>query len=154
MVSPEHLSIIEKEVKEVFARLGVENDAIQVQESNDVTIAVRVTMTEPQLFIGERGQTLFEIQHVLKSILRKKIPEQISLSLDINDYRKNKEDYLRDLAKTTADEVALLKKEKELPPMPPAERRIVHIALSERSDVISESVGEGEERRVVIKPKG
>ena len=73
------------------------------------------------------------------------------LSFDINDYQKNKEQYLRDLARTTADEVVLFKADKELPAMTPGERRIVHLELAERQDVVSESVGEGPERRVVIK---
>ncbi|HEA84631.1 MAG TPA: hypothetical protein ENI04_01455 [Candidatus Wildermuthbacteria bacterium] len=75
------------------------------------------------------------------------------MSLDINDYKKRKEEYLRDLAKTTADEVVLLKQAKELPPMPPAERRIIHLSLQDRDDVASDSIGEGSERRVVVQLK-
>ncbi|RLC39293.1 MAG: hypothetical protein DRH33_03225, partial [Candidatus Nealsonbacteria bacterium] len=73
--------------------------------------------------------------------------------LDINQYKKNKIEYLNDLAKSTADEVALSKKEKILPPMPSYERRIIHLTLAEREDVQTESQGEEPERRVVIKPK-
>jgi len=85
--------------------------------------------------------------------VRRKIQELFYLSLDINDYKKNKEEYLRDLARTTADEVALFKREKELPPMAAAERRVIHTSLSSRDDVTSESVGEGLDRRVVIRTK-
>ncbi|MBI2452798.1 MAG: hypothetical protein HYV55_01035, partial [Parcubacteria group bacterium] len=70
-----------------------------------------------------------------------------------NDYRKSKEEYLRDTARQTADEAVLLNKPRELPAMSAADRRIVHMELSVRTDVVSESMGEGENRRVVIRPK-
>ena len=125
----------------------------QVEEPGEPTVQVGIVVEEPQMLIGEKGQTLFELQHVLKLMLRKKIEEPFYLALDINEYKKNKEEYLRDLAQTAADEVVLLKKPKELPPMPASERRVIHMALAKRSDVVSESVGDGPDRRVVIRLK-
>jgi len=156
MVSKEDIQTIEKDTKTLFKMLEVQGE-IQVQaKEEEKLITISFKVEEPKLLIGERGQTLFEIQHLLKLMVRKKLEsvEGYYISLDINDYKKNKEEYLRDLAITTADEVSLLKKPKELPPMPAAERRMVHAALNERTDVVSESVGEGPERRVVIKNKG
>jgi len=151
MIAKEILSTIEEATKEFFQKVGVDG-AVQIKADEESGISIDITLQEPQLYIGEKGQTLFEIQHILKAIIRKKIPEQqLYISLDINEYKQNKESYLRELARTAADEVALLKKAKELPPMPPAERRIVHMELSERSDVSTESDGEGELRRVIIK---
>jgi len=72
--------------------------------------------------------------------------------LDINDYKKKKNEYLRELARSVADEVSLSKKEKILGPMPPYERRVIHMELAGRSDVVSESIGEGPERRVGVRP--
>ena len=115
------------------------------------TVQVSIVVGEPNMLIGEKGQTLFELQHILKLMLRKKISEPFYLALDINEYKKNKEEYLRDLAQTTADEVVLLKKPKELPPMSSSERRVIHMALASRTDVASESLGDGLDRRVVIK---
>lgn len=152
MVSKEDIQIIKNEAEQFFEKLGMTGE-VKVEGGDESTVSVRVTASEPQIFIGERGQTLFEIQHILKSIVRKKILQPLYLFLDINDYRKTKEDYLRELARTTADEVALLKKEKELSPMPAAERRIIHMELAARGDVVSESLGEGLERRVVVKVK-
>ena len=59
---------------------------------------------------------------------------------------------MKDLAKELADEVALTKKEKVLSPMPSYERRIIHLEISKREDVKTESIGEEPERRIVIKP--
>ncbi len=98
------------------------------------------------------GETLFEIQHLLKAILKKKTKENFYLDLDINDYKKKKIKYLQELAKSVADEVALTKKEKILDPMPAYERRIIHLILAERPDVTTESIGKEPNRRVVIKP--
>ena len=85
-------------------------------------------------------------------ILNKKIQQAFYLNLDINDYKKKKIEYLESLAKTFADEVVASKEEKELPPMPPYERRIIHAQLSERKDIATESRGEGMDRHIVIKP--
>jgi spoIIIJ-associated protein len=89
----------------------------------------------------------------LKEILRKKIEEQFFIDLDINDYKKKKTEYLKEVARTTADDVSLTKKEKQLAPMPAYERRIIHLELADRSDVITESIGEEPERSVIVKPK-
>ncbi len=152
MISQESLQIIHRLAQELFEKIEAPSQ-IQARQEEGSTVALEVTLVEPQLFIGEKGQTLLEIQHLLRALVRKKIPEPVFVSLDINEYRKNKESYLRELAQNTADEVSLLKKPKELPPMPAFERRIIHVALAERSDVTSASEGEGEDRRVIIQPK-
>ena len=158
MNTEETIQIAEQVVKELFLRLGVEEvPAVSMQ---DGVLAVTLTMEDPKTLIGERGQTLFEIQHLLRTMLRKKFQQDLSsqagsphIFLDINDYRKSKEEYLRDTARQLADEAVLLNKPRELPAMSSADRRIVHMELSQRTDVVSESVGEGDDRRVVIKPK-
>ncbi|MDO8474109.1 MAG: R3H domain-containing nucleic acid-binding protein [bacterium] len=151
-MTKESLDIIEHVTREFLGKLGVEGE-IRVESNQEGEVSVEVTLQEPQLFIGERGQTMFEISHILKALVRRKIEEPVRLAFDINDYQKNKEQYLRELARTTADEVVLSKKDKELPAMTPGERRIVHLELAERQDVVSESVGEGPERHVVVKVK-
>lgn len=160
-MSPEETTkIAEQIIRELFLRLGVEEaPAVSMQ---DGVLAVTLTMEDPKTLIGERGQTLFEIQHLLRAMLRKKLQEDPfdklrasppHIFLDINDYRKSREEYLRDTARQTADEAVLLNRPCELPAMSSADRRIVHMELSQRTDIVSESVGEGEERRVAIKPK-
>ena len=75
------------------------------------------------------------------------------IDLDINDYKKKKKDYLKELACSIANEVALSKKQKELPPMSAYERRIIHLELAERQDVSTESIGQEPERKVIITPR-
>lgn len=152
MIPSKILQTIEQEARALFLLLETRATLV-VQEQEEGDILIQATLEEPQLFIGEKGQALMEIQHVLRMMLRKKLPEPRRVFLDINEYKKSKESYLREMAKSAADEVALLKKEKELPVMSAADRRIVHVELSERQDVIAESAGEEPERRIIIKPR-
>ncbi len=116
------------------------------------TIFLKVESKEPQILIGENGKSLFSIQHLLKAILKRKIKDHFFIDVDINNYKQNKIKYLKELAKNLADKVSLTKKEEILPPMPPYERRIIHLELAERGDVTTQSVGREPKRRVVIKP--
>jgi spoIIIJ-associated protein len=141
---------IEKEAKEFFSKLGIDFE-LKVSKI-DNTFKIDLQTKEFQDLIGERGKTLNEIQHLLSAILKKKIREEFFVDLDIGGYKERKIKYLKELAKSVADEVALTKKEKILEPMPAYERRIIHLELASRSDVTTESIGKEPKRRVVIKP--
>lgn len=114
------------------------------------SIDVHITVEDPQILIGQSGQTLFELSRLLRIVLSKKLQKDFYLNLDINDYKKKKMEYLKDLATTAANEVALTKEKKVLPPMPAYERRIIHAKLSGRQDIATQSQGEGADRCVVI----
>jgi len=142
-----------KEISQLFftkMNLGIEVEV----KSQDSTVDINLKLDEPQILIGERGQTLAEVQHLLRAVLRKQLgrsQEHFYINLDINDYKKKKAEYLKEIARTAADEVALTKKEKKLPPMPAFERRIIHLELAPREDVVTESIGQEPERYVVIR---
>jgi len=154
MVKQEDLEIIKKTAEEFFKKMCFETEIEVKSLPNEETVSIDLEMEEPQILIGERGQTLAEIQHLLKAMLRRKIAEQFYINVDINDYKKKKSEYLKEMARSVADEVALSKKERVLGPMPAYERRIIHLELAEREDIISDSIGQEPERRVVIKPAG
>lgn len=142
-----------KEIIEEFFQKTTISVEIEVLKPEEKAIPVRIKTEEPKILIGQNGQTLAEIQHLLKALLRRRFPEeQFYLDLDINDYKKKKIEYLKETARSLADEVALTKKEKRLEVMPAYERRIVHLGLADRNDVITQSMGEEPERRIVIKP--
>ena len=122
------------------------------QEQQDV-VDLNIKLEEPQILIGEKGQTLFEVQRLLRMILNKSLQKVFYLNLDINDYKKKKVEYLKSLAKDLADEVSFSKEEKILLPMSSYERRVIHTELSQRNDIITESQGDGFDRHIVIKPK-
>lgn len=122
------------------------------QEKTIEAVNISIRLAEPQILIGEKGQTLFETQRILRMILNKKLQAIFYLNLDINEYKKKKTEYLKELAKDLANEVSLTKEERVLLPMPAYERRIIHAELSGRTDIATESRGEGQNRRIVIKP--
>ena len=150
-----------KEITEEFFRKTTFEVKAEVLPPRDLTISINLELEDPQILIGEGGQTLAEIQHLLKAILKRTLrqaqgkkssEEPFFIDLDINGYKKKKFEYLKELARSAADEVAITKKEKTLPPMPAYERRIIHLELADRSDVTTESIGQEPERRVVIRP--
>jgi len=141
---------IKKEVEEFINKLSFEGEAeVEIEKE---TIKINVKSSEAKLLIGEGGTILLSLQHLLRKILRKKFCQDKIFDLDINEYKRKKENYLKELANTVADEVALTKKPKELEPMPAYQRRIIHLELAKRNDVTTESIGEEPNRRVVIKP--
>ena len=142
------IEFAKKETKEFFENLGFGFEFRKVQ-FQDKVLKIDLQVKDGEFLSSE---VLFEIQHLLKAILKKKTGEDFYLDLDINDLKKKRLKYLEELAKSIADEVALTKKERILDPMPAYERRIVHLILADRPDVVTESIGKEPNRRVVIKP--
>jgi spoIIIJ-associated protein len=142
------LELVKQKTNEFFERLGFK-PKIKKAEIKEKTIFLDLEIKEGENLSGE---ILFEIQHLLKSILKKRTKEDFYLDLDINGYKKKKIKYLEKLARQIADEVTLTKKEKILDPLPAYERRIIHLVLADRPDVTTESIGKEPNRRIVIKP--
>jgi len=150
-MNQDNLQQIKIIIDEFFEKTSFEVET-EVLNLQDKTIPVKIKTEDPKVLIGQNGQTLADIQHLLKAILSHQISEQFYIDLDINDYKKKKIEYLRQTAEEWADDVALNKKEKIMTPMPAYERRIIHLELAERKDITTESIGEGTERRIVIRP--
>lgn len=103
------------------------------------------------LLIGRRGDTLSSFQYVVNLIVQRKYPETHSaVTIDVEQYRKRRELQLIDLATRMADRVRRTGSPITLEPMTPAERRIIHVTLAEDADLETNSIGEGEDRKVVI----
>ena len=153
-MTPQEFENLKSACEDFFKQTGLVSE-VAVKNQADSTIFVDVKADEPQFLIGERGQTLSEIQRLLRAVLRRKAesPTSFYVDVDINDYKKKKAEYLKEVALTAADEVAITKREKELSPMSSYERRVVHTELASRTDVATESVGEEPERRVKIKSR-
>lgn len=139
-----------KKIAEDFLRKITPEARVDVVFSKDEVINIDVKVDDPQMFIGDNAQTLLAVQHLLRVILRKALGNTNRIDLDINNYKKKRQEYLKELAVSAANEVALSKKEKLLPVLDAYERRIIHMELSERSDVKTESRGQDPDRRIVI----
>ena len=151
MLSPNNLEKVKEITKEFFEKITFEVE-IDFLPQRDSTLPINVETEEPQILIGEKGQTLVEIQRLLKTILKRQIEEEFYIDLDINNYKSKKIEYLKELARSSANEVALTKSERILSPMPAYERRIIHLELAGRPDVTTESIDREPERKVIIRP--
>jgi spoIIIJ-associated protein len=143
---------IEKQTTEFFDKAGFPLLALDVSEKEKV-IKINIRVEEPKLLIGERGNRLMEVQRILKLLILKDVQEPFFIDLDINDYKEKKNEALRELAKEIADDVSLTRKKRILEPMTPYERRIIHLELDKREDIITESTGEEPHRKIIVSPK-
>lgn len=139
-------------IQEFFVKFGFDV-SVRILEFKDNTFFVKVNAPEAKFLIGTNGEILIDIQSVLSKIIQKESKEQLYVDLDVNDYKEHRLKYIKGMAKDAADEVAQTRFSKELPPLSAYERRIVHMELAQREDILTESVGQGEDRRVVVKPK-
>ena len=104
------------------------------------------------LLIGRRGNTLQSLQFIVQSIIRQQFQEEVRVSLDVEQYRQRREDSLREMADRVANRVAQTGRGITLEPMTPSDRRVIHVYLSDRDDIRTESIGYGEGRKVQIIP--
>jgi spoIIIJ-associated protein len=105
------------------------------------------------LLIGRRGTTLAALQYMINLMVSRKMASRVLISVDIEHYRRRREDALTGLAQRMADRVRKSGRSLTLEPMPAGERRIIHLVLAEDSAVTTGSVGEGDGRKVVIYPQ-
>ncbi|MBU1133187.1 hypothetical protein KKG08_02860 [Patescibacteria group bacterium] len=143
--------VIEEALTNIFGFLRIDPDC-EISSPEDGVYLVTIDGEELNFLIGFRGQSLDALQSILRLIIFRKTGEQIVLNVDINGYKNQKADKIKNLARKFIDKVRFFEKEIELPRMNPWERRQVHTFVSEYDDVDSESTGEGINRRVVLKP--
>jgi len=103
------------------------------------------------LLIGKKGETLSSIQTVLGVLFKQKTGEWNKIVVNVGDYREKEEDYLKNLAASTALRAKETGNPQSLYNLKAWQRRIVHLALSEDKDIVTESEGEGENRYLIVK---
>jgi len=116
-------------------------------------IKIDITGDDLSMLIGKRGKTLNALQYVTRLILGKELERGVPLSIDVEGYRKRREQQVRQIARRVAQQVVNTNRRQALEPMPPNERRFVHIELRANSQVYTESAGEDPHRKVVIYPE-
>ena len=105
------------------------------------------------LLIGSRGETLRALQFIVSFLVSRRMGERTNLMVDVEGYQQRRYDSVANLARRVAQRVAQRGRSIPLEPMPPNERRQVHMALADSDDVETESDGYGDRRKVVIHPK-
>ncbi|TMC87083.1 MAG: KH domain-containing protein [Chloroflexi bacterium] len=126
---------------------------VQVRSTNPLTLNIHGIHENLGLLIGRRGETLAALQLLVSLIVGHRTKHRMRIIIDAENYRQRREENLRSLALRVAQQVRNYRRSIALEAMPPHERRIVHIALSESKDISTESIGEGDARRVVISLK-
>lgn len=105
------------------------------------------------ILIGRRGQTLACLQFILRLIVGHQTKTWLPIVVDVEGYKQSRSEKLQVLACRLAEQVKDRRKPFTLEPMPAYERRVIHLALADHPDVTTESIGLGEARKVVIRPK-
>lgn len=146
--------IIEESLRELLSKMGFDVEIV-IKESTEDPMSVTCdlsTSSDSNLLIGQGGVNLQALQHIARLLVRKKIQQKIRFVIDINGYRQEKNQSIIELANQAAQQAVAEKRAVVLRPMSTYERRVVHLELSKNDSVVTESIGEGEGRKVVVKP--
>ncbi len=146
-------AVIKKTIEELITKMGFSGQVTvtEMEEADSITCDI-TTETDSSFLIGQHGINLQALQHLVRLIVRKHVPEKIRFTLDINKYRQQKNQSIIEQANQAAREAVAQGQSIFMDPMTTYERRIVHLELSKNSQVTTESIGEGESRKIVIKP--
>jgi len=125
---------------------------IELSPDIDTPISLNIEGDDLGVLIGRRGQALSALQYLVRLIVAEKLKKWVSVNVDVDWYKKRHYEALRKLAFRLAEQVSKRRRPVTMEPMPPDERRIIHITLANYSDVNTQSIGEGEGRCVVIQP--
>lgn len=137
------------EIQGEIVALPVDED-----EAEDSSIGLEVRGEDLGILIGRRGQTLSSLQYLVRTMVGHKTQVWLPLTIDVEGYKQRRHDALRALAVRLAEQVRTTRRPFAMEPMSAFERRIVHLALADSTDVVTESRGEGDERKLYILPKG
>ena len=146
--------IIKQTVLEFLTKMGFSVQLeITDETGEDENIVCNIqTKDDSNFLIGQHGLNLQAMQHIARLLVRKKTSEKIHFVLDVNSYRQNKNQSIIEAARQAAEEAIMEKRSVIMKPMSTYERRLVHIEIAKNEAVITESIGEGESRKIVIKP--
>jgi len=125
----------------------------EMDEQHIAPILINLEGNDLSFLIGRKSETINALQYITNLIVGKKLNRWVPLQIDVQNYRVRRERELRKLARRIADQVVTSGRKQYLEPMPPNERRIIHIELRENPDVITESIGEDPHRKVVVSLK-
>lgn len=139
-------------LENILGLLALEGSFEVVEGADEISVTIE-TEGAGRL-IGFRGETIDSLQLLVNQILNHQVGAENykRVVVDVGGWRKNKEGDLENRARQWAQEVVDSKQQLELDPMPSWQRRIIHMIISETPGVASESIGEGRDRHLVIRP--
>jgi len=147
-------------LEELVKRMGFDAEVSLaeslIMEDNESTPTITFNITGDDnigIIIGRHGQTMAGLQYIVRVIVSRKVENPPSILIDVDGYKQRRYKSLRSTAKRLAEQVKMRKTPFTLEPMPAFERRIIHLTLANDAFVTTQSVGEGDLRKVVIVPK-
>lgn len=144
-------AMMQEAVSGVLQILGIDG-TVTIERKED-EVSVLLDTPDSGLVIGYHGEMLEALQLVLSLVLSKKLGSFLRVVVEIGDYRKNRTEWLEQLVARSKEKAVERQEDVTLTNLKAWERRIVHMMLQEDEEVVTESVGEGNERVLVIKPK-
>jgi spoIIIJ-associated protein len=154
----EALRVTEDTLNELLQRMGVDAKIVArwaepTEPEAPRNVMVDLHGSDLSILIGHRGETLAALQYITRLIVGKELHHPLPIVLDVEGYRARRERQLRQLARRMAQQAVERGRTMTLEPMPASERRIIHIELRDHEQVTTESVGEGDHRKVTIIPR-
>lgn len=153
------LRIGRDKLQELIDLMGFEDAEVAVEisepvdDEEDETFVLQVRGDDLRQLIGRRGDTLSALQYISRLIASRDLQRRASFVVDVAGYKSRRALKLYQLAHRMANQAVERRRTVKLEPMPPHERRIIHMALRQRGDVTTNSVGEGKYRKVTIIPR-
>jgi spoIIIJ-associated protein len=143
---------VAKEVLETLVKLMKITAEVSVLQANtgELPVTLNIEGEDLGVLIGRRGQALASLQYVVRLIVAEKLKVWVPINVDIAGYKKRRYESLQNLALRLAEQVKRNRRLIMLEPMPADERRIIHLALADHPDVTTQSMGEGDMRKVAI----
>jgi len=143
---------IEKIADKILSMMGTKAKASVSEDSENEAFVVEIdTEAETGLLIGHRGETLNSLQSAIGMIYKQESGDWARIVVNVGDWRQKQEEYLKELALQTAERAKETGEPQILYNLSPAQRRIIHLTLSEDKDIATESQGEDRERYLVVK---
>ena len=143
---------VAKEVMEAlikFMRITADVSATQ-SATGELPVTLEIEGDDLGVLIGRRGQTLTSLQYIVRLIVAEKLKMWVPINVDVAGYKKRRYESLQNLALRLAEQVKRNRRLIMLEPMPADERRIIHLTLADHPDITTQSMGEGEVRKVAI----
>lgn len=138
----------------IAAQVTVGSYTLVPEEEQPILEVTTTSERDSGLLIGRRGETLHQLQFLLNLLVSRHLRHWPCLLVDVEQYRRRRDASLGDLARRMANRVHQSGQPITLEPMPPYERRVIHLALRDDPSVVTQSTGIGDGRKVVIYPKG
>ena len=132
-----------------FMRIAANISATQ-SATGELPVTLNIEGDDLGVLIGRRGQALASLQYIVRLIVAEKLKVWVPINVDVAGYKKRRYESLQNLALRLAEQVKRNRRLITLEHMPADERRIIHLALADHPDVTTQSMGEGEMRKVAI----